>query len=443
MNRLEKLQKIYRGLTDKAKELRDIDPDKMTDEQTVELKEIIPKIERAKSDITDEQKLIDLAVETASQEHDADSKEGRSSSGVKVVKDNEEEKPFRNFGEQLIAIYRASADRSKPIDKRLLHLNKQNRAASGMNTMVDSEGGYAIQTDFAGAIFETAVTEDPILSMCDNYTTSGNSNGVTYVDVDETDISETVFGGVQVYWAEEAETVAASKPKLRANEIRLKKLMGLAYATAEMMSDSTFISQLYSRAFTTAIRRKLTGDVIDGSGVGKPQGILKSGALLSVAKKSGQAASTLVYDNIVKMWHRAIPDQRSSLSWIVHPDVEEQFEFMDFPVGTGGIPVFLTAGSLRSDNGISTLKGRPVFPSDHCSALGTKGDIILANLSDYLLLRKGEVDQQTSLHVRFVYDEMAFKFTYRANGTTKKNTTLKIKNSAMYRSNFITLDTRA
>lgn len=439
MNRLLKLQNSFRDLTARGKELRSIDPENMTDEETTELRDLIKKIERVKDQINDEETLISLY----DQETREAPKENTERSNIKITKDNEAERPFRNFGEQLISIYRSSVDRSKPIDKRLLHLNKQDRAASGMNTMIDSEGGFAVQTDFAAAIFDTAVKDSPILSLCDTYTVGGGSNGVHYIDIDETDISETVFGGVQVYWADEAETVAASKPKLRANELRLKKLMGLAYATEEMMSDSNFISQLYSRAFTTAIRRKLSGDVIDGTGVGKPQGILKSGALLSVAKKAAQVANTVVYENIVKMWHRAIPDSRGGLVWLVNPDVEEQFEYMDFPVGTGGVPVFLTAGSLRSDNGVSTLKGRPVIPTDHCSPIGTKGDIILADLNSYMLLRKGEVDQQTSIHVRFVYDEMAFRFTYRANGTTKKNTTLKIKNSAMYRSTFITLDTRA
>lgn len=441
MDRLTKLQDKFRTLTVRAKELRAIDPEKMTDEETTELRGIIPSIEGVKADIDAEQRLVELELEDAKKA--SGTGDGEKRSGVKVIKDNAAEKGFRNLGEQLQAIYRASTDRSKPVDSRLLRINEEERAASGMNTQVDSEGGFAVQKDFAGMIFDTAVKDDPILSRCDTYTVSANSNGVYYIDIDETDISQTVYGGVQVYWADEAETVNASKPKIREREMRLKKLMGIAYATDEMMKDATFVSQLYTRAFTAAIRRKLAGDVIDGTGVGRPKGILKGGALLSVAKESGQAADTLVYKNIVKMWHRAMWDRRANLVWLTHPDVEEQFEYMDFPVGTGGVPVFLTAGSLRRDDGISTLKGRPVLATDHCSAIGDKGDIILADLNEYMLLRKGNMESETSIHVRFLYNEMAFRFTYRANGAPKKNNALTIKNSSQKRGTFITLNERA
>jgi len=63
-----------------------------------------------------------------------------------------------------------------------------------------------------------------------------------------------------------------------------------------------------------------------------------------------------------------------------------------------------------------TLFGRPVVPIEQCSALGSVGDIILADLSQYLLIDKGGINAASSIHVRFLYDESVFRFIYRVDG---------------------------
>jgi len=346
---------------------------------------------------------------------------------------------FKNLAEQLRAVKRAAIDGI--VDERLAKLNNQVKAAaSGANEGLPEEGGYAVQSDFAGMMMESAAQAGQILSRVDKYEISGNSNRVEWTDIDETNVSSTVFGGVQVYWAAEAATVTASKPKLKEMELKLQKLMGIAYATYELEQDSSFISQLYTRAFTLAIQRELENCVIAGTGAGKPLGFLKGGGTVSVAKESGQAAATVLWKNISKMYNRAINKSDPNYIWLCHPDVSEQFDFMEFPVGTGGVPVYLQAAKEGS---VATLKGRPIVESDHCSALGTVGDINYVDLSQYMLITKGGVQADTSMHVQFLTAENCFRFIFRANGMPKKNKALTIKNSNKTRSSFITLATRS
>jgi HK97 family phage major capsid protein len=198
---------------------------------------------------------------------------------------------FNNFADQLKAVRNAAINGT--VDDRLAKLNAQN-AAQGANESNPDEGGYAVQSDFAGSMMETAATAGQILPKVDQYQISGNSNRVGWTEIDESDISSTVYGGVRVYWAAEAEAVAAAKPKLTEKELKLQKLMGIAYATYELENDSNFTSQLYSRSFALAIQRELENTIISGTGVGKPLGYLKGGALVSVAKESNQAADTVV-----------------------------------------------------------------------------------------------------------------------------------------------------
>jgi len=343
-------------------------------------------------------------------------------------------KLFRNFGEQLGAIKRQAT--TGMVDERQARIDKECRAL-GMNTNIGSEGGLAIQTDFAGMMMETAATSGNILPLVDRYDISGSSNSVEWVDIDESSVATTVFGGVQVYWAGEATAVTATQPKLLERELKLQKLMGVAYVTHEMEQNSNFVSDLLSRAFQTAINRELESTILGGNGVGKPLGMQNGGGAISIAKETGQASGTIVYENATKMYNRAINKQKSV--WIMHPDCQEQFDFMAVPVGVGGVPVYLPATSMGS---LSTLKGRPIIETDHCAALGTVGDINFVDLSDYMMIFKGGLQQDYSIHVQFLTAQNCFRFMFYANGMPKRTNSLTIKNSANPRSSCVKLATR-
>ena len=341
-------------------------------------------------------------------------------------------KLFKNLVEQLKAVKDVAT--TGRIDERL---SKINNAASGMNEGNGADGGFAVQSDFAGMMMETAATSGNILPLVDRYEITTNANRVEWVDIDETSVASTVYGGVQVYWAAEAGTITASKPKLIEKKMELEKLMGLAYATYELDADSSFISDLYNRAFTTAIQRELEGTIINGVGAGKPKGFLKGANLVTIAKEGGQPNGTIVYENIVKMYNRALNKQ--SAIWLLHPDAQEQLDFLQFPVGVGGVPVYLPSSSVGT---LASLKGRPIVESDQCSALGSVGDINFVDLKEYMLITKGGVVADTSMHVQFLAAENCFRFIFRANGMPKKDTTLTLKNSSNTRSSFVTLAAR-
>jgi HK97 family phage major capsid protein len=350
-------------------------------------------------------------------------------------KKHEKLRLFRNFGEQLAAIKRSV--QTGLMDEKQHRIQNECRA-SGMNVNIGSEGGFAIQTDFAGTMMESAATAGNILPLVDRYDISDNSDGVKWVDIDETSVATTVFGGVQVYWAGEAASVAAKKPKLIERELRLQKLMGVAYATYELEQHSNFISDLYQRSFELAINRELEATILAGNGVGKPLGMQNGAVSISVAKEDGQEAGTIVYENIVKIYHRALNKNKSS--WILHPDCHEQLDFLSFPVGVGGVPVYLGASSMGT---LPTLKGRPIIESDHCAALGTVGDINFVDPSDYMMIFKGGLQQDYSIHVAFLTAENCFRFIFFANGIPKRSSALTIKNSSNTRSSCVKLATRS
>ena len=88
--------------------------------------------------------------------------------------------------------------------------------------------------------------------------------------------------------------------------------------------------------------------------------------------------------------------------------------------------------------------GRPVLTVEYCATLGTVGDIILADLGEFLLGdRTGGVQTQTSIHVKFIESETAFRFIWRVDGAPAWSSATTPLNGTATVSPFVTLAARA
>lgn len=385
------------------------------------------ELESVQKEIQNKNTILDqLGVQAAMSAQGAEPAEDKPKDEVK--------KRFNSLGEQLMAIRNASRP-GGVVDERLLQVNND---VKGAQSKVDEDGGYAIQEDFAKNILESAVTTGQILSRVDTYTISANSNSMRFMTADESDLSgNAVFGGVEMHWATEGGTVPASKPQFKETKIDLEKMMGFAYATEELLQDAPFMTTYFGSCFSLATERLLEGGIVAGDGNGKPLGILNSGATIAVPKASGQAAGTITAENILSMWQRGLYRNRRSMIWVAHPDCELQFQGMTM----NDQAIWMPEGGL-ADTPFQRILGRPVIYDDNCSALGSKGDVNLWDLKQYMLIKKGSARQDWSMHVEFLTDQMCFRMVLRVNGAPKTNKKIKLKNTQLERSAFVTLDER-
>jgi HK97 family phage major capsid protein len=244
---------------------------------------------------------------------------------------------------------------------------------------------------------------------------SGNSNGLKIPGIDESSrATGSRWGGIQMYWLEEAGTLTKSKPKFRMINLQLNKLAGLAYLTDELIQDASALEGYVETAFREELEFMIDDAVLRGTGAGRPLGILNAGCLVSQAKETGQDADTIVYENIINMWSKLLADSRPNAVWLVNQNCEPQLAQMHLNVGTGAAPVFLPPGGATASP-YSTIYGRPVIAMEQCSTLGDKGDIFLADFSKYYFIDKG-TRQDYSIHVRFLNDEQVFRIIYRCDG---------------------------
>jgi len=96
----------------------------------------------------------------------------------------------------------------------------------------------------------------------------------------------------------------------------------------------------------------------------------------------------------------------------VNPECAPQLDAL-FAVGSTAV-LFPYAGYTA--DGVRTLYGKPVVETEFNAALNTTGDIVLADMSQYLLWEKGNVEYATSMHVEFLTDQEVARFIYRADG---------------------------
>jgi HK97 family phage major capsid protein len=116
------------------------------------------------------------------------------------------------------------------------------------------------------------------------------------------------------------------------------------------------------------------------------------------------------------MVSRLLPEahQDNSTVWVASPTTKTQLMALSLIVGTAGSASPLYRFKTSNDD-FDRLAGFPVIYSEHCSQLGTEGDLILAQLSRYLITMRA-IKKQVSSHWKFTSDQSAFKMVLRADG---------------------------
>jgi len=219
-------------------------------------------------------------------------------------------------------------------------------------------------------------------------------------------------GGVQARWTAEGGAKPEQEPSFNKIELVANKLAGHTQATDELMADSGIALQVVlRRLFGRAITRLEDYYFINGNGVGQPQGILNSGALVASARGT---ANDVQFVDIANMWARLPAWSMGSATWFVSQRALS--EFMQMEDGAGN-QVFFPQESGGAKQGVmGSVFGRPLVVTEHLPDLGTQGDVLLADLSYYLIGDRQSTTIQSSIHYDFVNDLTTWRFVHRVDG---------------------------
>lgn len=426
----------------------------LSDEQRTKADELKAELDAVAGDLSRTEALIE-AERSLPSSQDPDPDEAAEAAA-------KEPQGFGGMAEMFMAAARASDPdrRFGDIDPRLVYVSGKGNivparsaqargelkaAAAGMNEGIGSEGGFLVEKEQSNELMKRAHDIGQIIRRVRSMPVGAGSNGWKGYKVDETSRANgSRWGGVTVYWTPEGGLKTPSMPALAPWEIGLNKVTGMVYVTDELLQDAVGLEGLLREAFPEELQFAVEEAILFGTGAGQPLGIINSGAVIAVAAEGGQAADTILYLNMVNMLGRLDPRSYQTAVWLYNQALFPQLATMSYtPAGGTSIPVFQPAGlSVNGGGPLGSVFGIPAIPHELAAAPGDLGDIMLFDLKEYLLATKGGVKTDVSMHVRFIYDETAFRFVLRVGGAPKWDSPLTPKNGTVTTSPFVTLAAR-
>jgi HK97 family phage major capsid protein len=209
------------------------------------------------------------------------------------------------------------------------------------------------------------------------------------------------FGGVNMQWTVEAATRPETEPTWRSISLHAKDLTGYALISNPMADDAEGIDRWLVRLFAKSLAWFEDLAFINGNGVGKPVGMVQSGAAISTGDNatltgrknaSGtQSAPSFLYNDASAMLSKLLPHSYPNAIWLVHPtQILNLVSLQDTSGKTAWVPNDRDRADGRS---MGSLFGRPVYPCEKLpsgaissgAAVGAKGDVFLCDPSLYVI----------------------------------------------------------
>lgn len=320
----------------------------------------------------------------------------------------EETGGFASIGEMLQSIYKMRTGQG--MDERLAP------CAASVHERIGHEGGFAIPTGFTIRALQDHLGDTVLLRLCDRVPMLTNKESVpTFPDSDHSTTSP--FGITWEQIPEDGE-MAAQGVTLGKRQLTAHKSGGLFFVSNEWLDDARpEIQNRLTQVATRSLRWYIEQKLWRGTGAGEALGALNSPGTLEISKEAGQAADTLVTENICAMWARLLPGSESRAIWVCNKTSFPQLATMTLAVGAGGAPV----GLMQPYGGVAGepahgIFGRPLFYSEHLPVLGDAGDLVLLDPTLYLMGDRQQVIVDVSGHARFEHDQTAIRLKVRFDG---------------------------
>ncbi len=306
---------------------------------------------------------------------------------------------------------------------------------------VPSEGGFLVPEEFRADLLALSL-EQSIVRPRATVIPMG-SQTLRIPSIDDTSHVTTVFGGVQVYRTDEGAELVESAASFGSIKLDASKQTALAHVTNELIRDAAGGFGIYvERTFPAAIAFFEDLDYISGNGAGVPLGGLSvnNPALLSVSGETLQTASTIVWENVIRMYARMLPQSLERAIWMASPDTFAELATMALTIGTGGSAIWLTDGTSRPR---LSLLGAPVYMTEKApAALGTAGDLSFVDWGMYLIGDRQQMNLESSPHVKFTSDKTTYRMIQRNDGRPWLTSPITPHNASATLSPFIQLATR-
>jgi HK97 family phage major capsid protein len=302
---------------------------------------------------------------------------------------------FKSFNEFLEIIHSGRVD---------------NRLVRSMSEGSPSAGGFLVPSEFSELILDKSLESEIVRPRATVWPMSTVERKIPAWD--NANHTSTLYGGLTGQWLSEGGTADVSQAALRQLVLMAKKLGIYTSASSELAADGLDFENQLSIAMVKATGWFLDYAFLRGSGAGQPLGLLNDPALITVTKEAGQSTGTILYENLVNMFARMHPSCIGNSVWVINNNAIPQLLTLGVTIGTGG--AFYPA--LKEESGQFTILGRPAVFSEKVPALSSKGDVILADFSQYQIGLRKDLTLDRSIHPGWLTDTVNYRTILRADG---------------------------
>jgi hypothetical protein len=320
---------------------------------------------------------------------------------IRVGADRAADRPFASFGEQLVAAVQAGMPGRRGSAPRAREFAGRAQFMAGSRVRhersVGSEGGFFIQPDLLPGVIDPVYAEDPILSRVTRIPIGSKSSGVKYNVVDETArTTGNRWGGIQMYWAAEADGRTASKPKLRQMQLDLKKLIGLGVSHRRADAGRAGGESLLTRAFQAELAFMLGRRDLRGHRRRPAAGLPQLGRAHHAGDRRRRRRSPTPRSSSRKRDEDAVARAGVALGRVIWLYNQELLPYLlNATLGGTSRPGLHVRSADSPGRPNDTILGRPAYASELCEAVGTPGDILCVVPSQYHMADKGGPQQAT------------------------------------------------
>jgi HK97 family phage major capsid protein len=342
--------------------------------------------------------------------------------------------PKKSFGDWCLAV--ARNDRHY-LEKHYgsQFVNWQQKAALGEAS--GAAGGYTVPPEFYQQL-QTVMAEDAIIRPRAFVVPMGSATLLMpYLDITTAQSAGTspFFGGVVMNWTAEAQTRTETEPQFKQLELKAWELSGYSVSSNVLLQDSVVsLEKFLFMLFGKAIAWYEEYAFLQGSGVGKPQGILGAGGTIAVTRN---APTTVQFTDIATMWSKLLPISWGKAIWLGSPSTIPQI--LQLKDGNNrAIFISVDQGAVKAPTW--NLLGRPFFPTEKLPALGTRGDLMLVDPGFYVIGDRMSLEIAASEHVNFLANQMTWRVVERVDGQPWIDKPITLQDASTQVSPFVVLN---
>ena len=205
--------------------------------------------------------------------------------------------------------------------------------------------------------------------------------------------SAQALGGLTFAWAAEGAPITPTAPAFGRTVLEARKAAGLLQDVPNELADDAAgpLGDFLGRVIAQGYSWFEDDSYINGTGVGEPQGLINAPCAVGIDRTTSDAVTFL---DIVAMFKALAPASKqsgltpgvTSTAWLMSATVMDQIlEIYYNPTGTEVVPPsgWFSMGDGRQIG--PSMLGLPAVVTDHQPAIGTTGDVVLADLQHYMI----------------------------------------------------------